>query len=39
MSQQAAEELNKLGYSNIYNLSGGIKEWQKQGYGVENKLL
>lgn len=39
MSRRAAEDLNKLGYSNVYNLDGGFAEWQKQGYGVESKSL
>ena len=29
-----AAEFVKMGYTNIYNLSGGIIEWQQQGYSV-----
>lgn len=39
MSQRAAEDLRKMGYSNVYNLDGGTNEWQKQGYRVENIRL
>lgn len=39
MSSQAAKELKGLGYANVYNLEGGVIEWQKQGYDVENKSL
>ena len=33
-SSVAAAEFVKMGYTNIYNLSGGIVEWQQQGYSV-----
>lgn len=39
MSKRAAEDLNKLGYTNVYNLEGGFIEWQKQGYEVKSKSL
>ena len=32
MSEIASEKLVDLGYTNIYNLNGGMIEWQKQGY-------
>lgn len=33
-STKAAEVLLKAGHENIYNLEGGILEWQKQGFDV-----
>lgn len=39
MSSRAIEDLQELGYSNIYNLEGGLIEWQKQNYPVENISL
>jgi rhodanese-related sulfurtransferase len=39
MSRTAAESLLELGYTNIYNLVGGINAWQQMGYGVENVSL
>ena len=35
MSQIVAEELVSLGYTNIWNLQGGIIEWEQAGYGIE----
>ncbi len=32
MSRVAAEELVKMGYTNVYNLDGGINAWKAQGY-------
>lgn len=32
MSREAAEELSKLGFTNLYNLDGGFTAWQKAGY-------
>jgi rhodanese-related sulfurtransferase len=32
MSQIAAEELVSLGYTNIWNLEGGMVEWEQAGY-------
>lgn len=37
MSAIAAEELVKLGYSNIWNLKGGMLEWERAGLEIENK--
>ncbi|MBS3109548.1 rhodanese-like domain-containing protein [Candidatus Woesearchaeota archaeon] len=34
MSQEAAEKLAAAGYTNIYNVLGGINEWGSMGYGV-----
>jgi len=36
MSQMAAEDLVKLGYTNIWNLNGGMVGWEKAGYEIEN---
>ncbi len=34
----AAQTLNKLGYKNVFNLKGGLKEWALSGYPFENGL-
>ena len=31
MSATAAKELAGLGYTNVYNLTGGMNEWEKEG--------
>jgi rhodanese-related sulfurtransferase len=35
MSQIAAEKLVSLGYTNIWNLKGGMIDWEKDGFDVE----
>ncbi len=35
MSDIAAEELISLGYTNIWNLTGGMVEWEQAGYKIE----
>lgn len=35
MSEIAAEELASLGYTNIWNLTGGMVEWEQGGYEIE----
>ncbi len=35
MSQIAAEKLVSLGYTNIWNLKGGMIDWEKAGYNIE----
>ena len=35
MSQIAAEQLVALGYTNIWNLKGGMIEWEKQGFDLK----
>lgn len=37
MSEIAAEALVKLGYTNIWNLDGGMIAWEQAGYPLENK--
>ncbi len=37
MSQIASEELVNLGYANIWNLEGGMVEWEQAGYSLEEK--
>jgi rhodanese-related sulfurtransferase len=37
MSTIAAEALVKLGYTNIWNLSGGMTEWESAGYDLEQQ--
>ncbi len=37
MSAIAAEELVKLGYTNIWNLKGGMLDWERAGFEIENK--
>jgi rhodanese-related sulfurtransferase len=35
MSQMAAEKLVSLGYTNIWNLKGGMVEWEKAGHELQ----
>lgn len=35
MSQIAAEALVKLGYTNIWDLAGGMVDWERAGYELE----
>jgi rhodanese-related sulfurtransferase len=35
MSQIAAEKLVSLGYTNIWNLKGGMVDWEQAGYKLE----
>jgi rhodanese-related sulfurtransferase len=35
MSKIAAEELVSLGYTNIWNLKGGMVDWEQAGYDIE----
>lgn len=37
MSAIAADELVSLGYTHIWNLKGGMVDWQQAGYSIENK--
>lgn len=34
MSQEAADKLIKLGYKNVYNLTGGMHNWQSLGLPI-----
>ncbi len=35
MSAIAATELVSLGYTNIWNLEGGMVSWEQAGYSIE----
>ncbi|HEX6269392.1 MAG TPA: rhodanese-like domain-containing protein [Anaerolineales bacterium] len=35
MSEIAAEKLISLGYTDIWNLNGGMVEWEQAGYDIE----
>jgi len=35
MSQIAAEKLVSLGYTNIWNLNGGMIDWEKEGFEIQ----
>ncbi len=37
MSAMAAETLVKLGYTNVWNLKEGMREWQQKGFPLLNK--
>jgi rhodanese-related sulfurtransferase len=37
MSAIAARTLVKLGFSNVWNLDGGMVEWERQGYELIHK--
>lgn len=36
-STRAAEKLNDLGYHNVYDYEGGLKEWKETGHETEQK--
>jgi rhodanese-related sulfurtransferase len=35
MSEIAAEKLVSLGYTNVWNLKGGMIDWEKEGFDLE----
>lgn len=37
MSTSAVEQLQKLGYKEIYHLDGGMREWKKAGFLIMNE--
>jgi rhodanese-related sulfurtransferase len=37
MSQMAAEKLVSLGFANIWNLKGGMVEWEQAGYELQQQ--
>lgn len=39
MSRTASEALLEMGYTNVYNLAGGLNSWQQMGYEVEEVSL
>jgi len=36
-SALSAENLQRMGYSNVYSMIGGIKEWEEKGFSI-NKI-
>ncbi|MFQ5965029.1 MAG: rhodanese-like domain-containing protein [Candidatus Scalinduaceae bacterium] len=36
MSSQAAEELIKLGYKDVYDYDGGLQDWKDAGFPLES---
>ncbi len=38
MSAVAAQKLTELGYANVKNLSGGMIEWEKEGYPLKREI-
>lgn len=37
MSKIAAEKLVSLGYTNVWNLNGGMMDWEKAGFDLEKQ--
>lgn len=37
-SEKIAEKMQKMGFSHVYNLYGGIFEWKNQGRSVVNEM-
>lgn len=37
MSDVASQRLQELGYTNVYNLTGGMNDWEKQGFQLIKK--
>lgn len=37
-SPKAARKLVEMGYKNVYDFEGGIKDWQDGGYPIESTL-
>lgn len=35
MSEIAAEDLTELGYTNVWNLEGGMVQWEQAGFEIE----
>ncbi len=38
-SQECAIWLNSLGYSNVFQLEGGFKQWKKTGFPVDSEVI
>ena len=36
MSSQAAEELARLGYKEVYDYEGGLQDWKDAGFSIES---
>ncbi len=38
-SQQCASWLNSLGYTHVFQLQGGFKQWKKSGFPIDSEVL
>jgi len=38
-SKRVANKLHDLGFTHLYNLEGGLKEWEKEGMVVDKKKI
>ena len=39
MSRRAAQDLIEMGYTQVYNLDGGVREWVQKGFPLEDIKL
>lgn len=38
-SPTAAKKLEEMGYNNVYDYEGGIRDWEEAGYNLEGHLV